>query len=205
MAKLVRVTDLRDHSAAPKGARSTPKASLLETVKKLWDKVQKKAHSMKVILEDRGILMESALSATIFRADGRVEDLGVICRKKVTQAFVKRLANQLANNFAGADSFKYHDSGTGTTAESNADTGLETPTGLARVAGTQADTSSGTTGNYRTVATITYNASYAITEHGVFNASTAGTLLDRSVFAAINVANGDSIQFTYDLTINPEA
>ena len=32
----------------------------------------------------------------------------------------------------------------------------------------------------------------------------ASELLDRSVFAAVNVVSGDSIQFTYQLTINPE-
>jgi len=39
-----------------------------------------------------------------------------------------------------------------------------------------------------------------VTEHGLFNASSAGTLMDRTVFSAINVVNGDSIQFTYELT-----
>jgi hypothetical protein len=42
----------------------------------------------------------------------------------------------------------------------------------------------------------------AITEHGIFSASSAGVMLDRSVFSAINLTRGsDSLQTTYDLTV----
>jgi hypothetical protein len=43
----------------------------------------------------------------------------------------------------------------------------------------------------------------AVTEHGIFSTATSGTgvMLDRSVFAAINLANTESIQSTYQLTI----
>ena len=39
-------------------------------------------------------------------------------------------------------------------------------------------------------------------EHGIFSASSAGTLWDRTKFSAINLvgANGDGIQSTYDMT-----
>jgi hypothetical protein len=150
------------------------------------------------------------LRARVLRANGRTEELGVISRKKVTQVFVKDIAAAMATATDGSGShatfndYIYHQSGTGTNAESNADTALQTPVG-SRVAGTRADVSSGTNGGYRTVATITYSGTFAITEHGVFNATTGGTLLDRSVFSAINVNNGDSIEFTYTLTIQPEA
>ena len=46
-----------------------------------------------------------------------------------------------------------------------------------------------------------YDGSYAVTEHGLFDAASGGTLMDRSVFAAINVGDGDGIEFTYELTI----
>jgi hypothetical protein len=41
-----------------------------------------------------------------------------------------------------------------------------------------------------------------VTEHGLFSASSAGTLWDRSKFSAINLvgANGDGLQTTYDMT-----
>ena len=96
------------------------------------------------------------------------------------------------------NTFNFHDSGTGAVAENVTDTALGTPAGPARVAGTK---SVPATNQYRSVATIAYTATLAITEHGLFSASTAGTLWDRSVFAAVNVVSGESIQFTYTLTL----
>jgi hypothetical protein len=57
---------------------------------------------------------------------------------------------------------------------------------------------------YRSVGTNTLDSGTpAVTEHGLFSASTTGTLLDRTVFAAINLigANGDSLQSTYSFTL----
>lgn len=47
------------------------------------------------------------------------------------------------------------------------------------------------------VGTITEAATLAITESGVFNADTAGTMLCRQTFSAVNVVSGDSLQFTW--------
>lgn len=139
------------------------------------------------------------LSAVV-RRNGREVDLGVVSRRVVTTAGVNYLRDDFNAAAGGADigNFNYHDSGTGTGAEAIGDTGLGTPAGPARVAGTQSAPASK---QYRTVATIAYTSSLAITEHGIFSASSGGTLWDRSVFAAINVVNGDSIQFTYTLSI----
>lgn len=139
----------------------------------------------------------SALSIVVLRADGRRERLGVVSQRVVTTAGVNYLVDCL-QNLAEPESINWHQSGTGTTAEAVGDTGLVTATGT-RVAGTQSEPSANV---YRTVATLSYTSSLAITEHGVFTASTGGTLWDRSVFSAINVVNGDSIQFTYNLTVN---
>jgi hypothetical protein len=139
----------------------------------------------------------SALSATVLRADGTTQRLGVISNRVVTTAGAGFLVDCL-QNLGEAENINWHQSGTGTTAEAVGDTGLITATGT-RTAGTQSEPSANV---YRTVATLSYTSSLAITEHGVFTASTGGVLWDRSVFAAINVVNGDSIQFTYNLTVN---
>ena len=55
---------------------------------------------------------------------------------------------------------------------------------------------------YKSVGTITYTTTKAITEHGLFNIVTAGILMDRHTFTAINVVNTDQIEFTYELTVN---
>ena len=135
---------------------------------------------------------------------------GVLCReitrdrrratRCVTDAYVALLVDELQSDQATHSTFKYHDSGTGTVAEAATDTGLGTPCGDARDTGTQAE---GATANvYKSVATHTYGSSLAITEHGLFNAATVGTLMDRSVFLAVNVANGEKIEFSYQLTVN---
>jgi hypothetical protein len=111
----------------------------------------------------------------------------------------------MASDFASGGSsptisgFKYQDSGTGVGAEGTGNTALGTPTALARVAGTPSNPSPN---QYQSVATLPYNNTFAITEWGLFSASVSGTLWDRRVFSAINVNNGDSIQFTYTLTVN---
>jgi len=122
--------------------------------------------------------------------------------KVITDAFVADVVDALQgtttpyNNFKN---YKYHDSGTGTGNEAVGDTGLGTPCGEARDVGTQIE---GVTGNiYKSVATHTYAGAFAITEHGLFNASTVGTLMDRTKFSAVNVGVGEGIQFTYQITL----
>jgi hypothetical protein len=98
-------------------------------------------------------------------------------------------------------SYDFHDSGTGVVAENVTDTNLGTPAGpTTRATGTP---SNPTAPVYRSVGTISYTGTLAVTEHGLFDNATRGTdnLWDRSTFSAINVVNLDSIQFTYSLTI----
>lgn len=100
---------------------------------------------------------------------------------------------------AAHSTFKYHDSGTGTVAEAIGDTGLGTPCGEARDVGTQEE--GATAVIYKSVATHTYAGAFAITEHGLFNASSGVTLMDRSKFAAVNVTATEKIAFDYQLSV----
>jgi hypothetical protein len=136
--------------------------------------------------------------ATKIASDGTREDLGLVSTKVVTTAAVNYIVDALQANTTDVSLFRFHGSGTGTTAEAIGQTALVTETG-SRVSGTQTEGASANI--YRTVATIAYGSTLAITEHGIFSASSGGTLLDRSLFAAINVVSGDSIQFTYELTV----
>lgn len=145
----------------------------------------------------RAPMFESSLSAVIKRADGTVIDLGIIGRKIVTTAGVNYLASTFINT-AEPESINFQDSGTGATAAAIGDTALQTATGNARVAGTQSNPSANI---YRSVSTLSYTGTAAITEWGIFSASTVGTLFDHFVFSAINVLNGDSIAFTFNLTL----
>lgn len=143
-----------------------------------------------------GTMFTGHLKADHFRGNRLLEsiDLG---SGLVTTAGVTLMAQDYTNTDATLKLANYHSTGTGTTAAAIGDTALVTPSG-SRVAGTQNNTAN----VYRSVATVSYSSTLAITEWGLFTASTSGTLWDRRVFAAVNVANGDSINFTYELTIS---
>lgn len=145
-----------------------------------------------------GLGVCTKLTAVHISASGVRTDLGIVSRRVVTDAGVGYLVDAL-QNLTEAENLNFHDAGTGTGAEAASDTGLGTPWGGSRQSGTQTEPAAN---QYRTTATISFNNTFAITEHGVFSASSGGTLLDRSKFTAINVVNGDSIQFQYTLTIN---
>lgn len=158
------------------------------------------------------IIIESALFLRVLRAGGAIEDHGLVCRKKVTAAGCTFIAARMAGtSAANIANFNYHGLGTGTNAESNSDTALQTELttqynpNSTRATGTQS--TPGSTYIYQTVGTNTVDASAAVTEHGVFDqaATGGGTLLDRSVFSVVNLASADSLQSTYQLTITPEA
>lgn len=145
--------------------------------------------------------MRSELSATFIRADGTREDLGLLSARVVTDAGVAFMATDWFDASKDISNYNFHDSGTGTTAENVTDTNLQTAAGpTTRATGTK---SNPTAPQIRSVGTIAYTGTLAITEHGLFDNATRGTnnLWDRSVFSAINVVSGDSIQFTYTCTI----
>ena len=155
------------------------------------------------------IIMAGTLDLMIIRANGKRIDLGCVAKRVVTTAGVNYMRDDF-NAAAGAADislFKFHGVGTGTTAEAVGDTALVTECTTAlnpdstRATGTQVGSVSKT---YTTVGTLTFDAITAVTEHGIFTTSGTGTgtLWDRSVFTAVAMASGDSLQTTYNLTIN---
>ena len=137
------------------------------------------------------------LSIRLIKANGEVIDYGVASYRKVTTAFGTFMVDQMQTETSEFGDFKYHDSGVGTTAENAADTAMETTDGESRATGSQTETSALI---YKSVGTIPYTTTKAITEHGVFSSAASTTLLDRSVFTAVNVVATDSIAFTYEWT-----
>lgn len=150
--------------------------------------------------------MHGSLFAKVIRGDGQVVDLGLVSMRVVTDVGVAYIVDAFQNTVE-LENMKYHGFGTGGGAEAAANTALTTELTTqynpdsTRPTGT---TIEGATANiYRTVATLTPDTggTIAITEHGVFSATSAGVLLDRSLFSAVNlVAGSDSLQVTYDLT-----
>lgn len=154
------------------------------------------AHKLGMGLGGAALKGETTLIARHIR-NGKEIDRRVIKNRVVTTAFVNYVVDQLQAETSSFGDFKYHDSGTGTTAENITDTAMETATGESRSTGTQTE---GSANEYKSVATDTYAGSFAITEHGLFNASSSGTLMDRTVFSALNVVSGDAIQYTFTIS-----
>ena len=138
------------------------------------------------------------LDARLIKADGRVINYGTISTRLVTTAFVNFMVAQLQAETTEWGDFKYHDSGIGTTPAAVGDTDIETSDAEARIAGTQIEGASPNI--YKSIGTIPYTTTKAITEHGLFSTLASTTLLDRHVFSALNVENGDSIEFTFNFT-----
>lgn len=149
--------------------------------------------------------ISARLYAVLIKANGERVNYGLVSTRMITTAFCEFMVDELQAETAAWGDFKYHDTGTGVGIEAIGDTTMGTfsteMVGDIRGVGTQIEGASAV--QYRSVATITYDgAGGAITEHGLFNNTRAvgGTLMDRSVFAAINTVAGDSIQFTYTLS-----
>lgn len=144
----------------------------------------------------------SALYMRVTRSDGDVWDYGLVGRHLVVTAGKNFVASAF-DNTVEPETLKYHGAGTGTTAAAAGDTALQTElttqyaTDSTRPTGSQAHS----TNTYTTVATLTPDASVAVTEWGLFSAASSGTLFDRQVFSAVNLnGTGDSLAFTYVLT-----
>lgn len=98
--------------------------------------------------------------------------------------------------------------GTGTTTAAVSQTALVTEaaptTAGGRTVGTESRTTTTNTNDTYTVAgTVTAGSSLAITEAGLFDATSSGNMLIRGDFSAVNVVSGDSISFTVNLKFVP--
>lgn len=130
--------------------------------------------------------------------------LGLAGTRVVTDVGVAYIVDSF-QNIVEPENQKYHGIGTGVTAEAVGDTALVTELtteynpNSTRATGTTTESAANI---YRTVATNTLDGTpaAALREHGIFSATSAGVLLDRTLFAAITLSSGDGLQSTYDLT-----
>lgn len=101
---------------------------------------------------------------------------------------------------------KFHGIGTGATAAAEGDTGCQTELTTqynpdnTRATGSLTEASASV---FRTVGTNTVDATAAVTEWCLLSqaATGGGTMWSRVVFSTINLSSGDSLQTTYDLTV----
>lgn len=115
--------------------------------------------------------------------------------------------NFIASRIAGTASavMGWMEVGTTNTAPAVGDTALAAAIGGSRTALTVSGGTAGTPTSNAVRYVCTFGAGVgtgAWVEAGIFNASSAGTMLCRTVFSVINKAAADSITVTWDLTIS---
>jgi hypothetical protein len=144
---------------------------------------------------NENLKMKGELSIVLRAEDGTVKKSIHVPNLVVTVG-----KNYIASRIVGtASSIMSHMAiGTGTGTPAAGDTTLGTEAGRVVLASGTSSTN-----------TVTYTATFpagtgtgAITEAGVFNASSAGTLLCRTTFPVVNKAAGDSIAITWVVTVS---
>ena len=149
--------------------------------------------------QTRVVAPEAVLSARLRRAGSDIyQSLGILSTKVITDAFVEYVVDELQSSTGGIANFRYHAAGIGAGAEAQTQTALVSEV-ASRATGTRQEGASANI--YKSVGVVNFGASFAIIEHGLFRATSGDIMADRSLFAAINVGNGDSIEFTYELTL----
>ena len=133
----------------------------------------------------------------IIGADGVVKD-----SREIKNLVVTTGKNYIASRMkdATATAMTHMELGTGTTAAAVGDTTLQTAISGSRVTLTSTTV---------TTNAVAYVASFpagtgtgAVTEAGVFNASSAGTLLCRTVFSVVNKGANDAMSITWTITVS---
>lgn len=134
----------------------------------------------------------------IFRKDGSLKDCFTV-KNLIVNAGKAQLA--LLAGDATATPFTYLELGTSSTAVGASQTALQaaiTDSGLARAAATVSRTTTSVTNDTLSlVYTWTASGTKAIEEIGVFNASSAGTMLSRALTSTKTILSGETIQATY--------
>lgn len=137
------------------------------------------------------------LNIQLFGANGELKDERTV-KNLVVDTGLDYIASRMKD--ATATAMSHMEVGTGTTAPAAGDTALETAISASRVT----LTSTTVTDN-----TIQYVGDFpagtgtgAVTEAGVFNASSAGTMLCRTTFSVVNKGAADTLKITWTLTVS---
>ncbi len=141
------------------------------------------------------IEMKGNLTVTVFDEQGNVKDQRAI-KNLVVSAGKTFIASRMVGTSQAIMS--HMAIGTGTTTPAVAQTTLTTEAGRVTLASSSFSSNA-----------VTYTATFpagtgtgAITEAGIFNAASAGTLLCRTTFPVVNKAAGDSIAVTWVVTVS---
>lgn len=139
--------------------------------------------------------LKGRLDIVVTAPDGAIKDT-----KTVDNLVVTTGKNFVASRMAGTSSsvMSHMSIGTGSTAAAAADTTLGSES--ARVALTSTTVNNNDVVYVATFPANTPSSAAAITEAGIFNASTSGSMLCRTVFSQINKQTADSLSITWTVT-----
>lgn len=157
------------------------------------DKVMSKI--TKTSQQDDVLSIKGRINVKLYDSEGRLKEERDF-DNLVTTAGKAHIADQLSSA-PGQSAMSHYAIGSGTTDPAVGDTALETQ--LARVALTSRTDSTNVTTYVGTFGAGVGTG--AVTEYGIFNASTAGTMLARAEQAVINKSASDSLTVTHTITI----
>lgn len=133
---------------------------------------------------------------------GKIKERRVI-KNTITSAGKAALAGLMITDVGGT-AFDYIAIGIGTPGAtalgSEISTGGGSRRGGANVTGTRVTTTV-TDDTAQLVTTFTFTSSFAITEEGIFNAASSGTMLASQSFSAVNVVSGDTLTITHKVQV----
>lgn len=140
------------------------------------------------------IKITGQVSIVVTGEDGQVKD-----RREIKNLVVTTGKEFIAARMVGTPAEMSHMAlGAGNTAAANGDTALGSELGRVALA---TDSATG--------AIVTYTASFpagtatgAVVEAGIFNASSGGTMLCRTVFAVVNKGADDAMSVTWAITVS---
>jgi hypothetical protein len=142
------------------------------------------------------------LNIVLTDAQGNIKDTRQVTNLVVSSG-VAFILNRLKDNVTYATGMSHMEVGTSATVTAS------TQAALAGATGTRVVTSSSITATTAS-GTISYSATFGtgvssgpLTEAGIFNASTGGIMLCRTVFPVINKGTNDTMTITWAITITP--
>jgi hypothetical protein len=143
--------------------------------------------------------MTGKLDIVVYDADGNIKEQHEV-PNIVTTAGKTFIASRIAGTASAV--MAYMEVGTSTQAAAVGDTALITPVASSR-------TATSVSGGTASTNTVQYATTFpagtgtgALTEAGIFNAASTGTMLCRTVFSVINKGASDSMTITWTVTIN---
>jgi len=135
------------------------------------------------------------LKIVITGKDGSIKD-----SREVDNLIVATGLGFIASRMKDATAMSHMELGTGTTAAASGDTALETA-----ISGSRISLTSTTVTDNAVEYVATFGAGVgtgAVTEAGILNAASGGTLLCRTVFDVVNKGASDSMSITWTVTIS---